>query len=106
LGPARSESGIRRSIDPRYSTEAISRPVRKKISAPAPEKPVVPSTTEQLRTALDAKQAAAPQHPAPGRTSAGGMWATESKRPSVRMDPREVGRVAKATKVAQAKRDK
>ena len=34
------------------------------------------------------------------------MTAKGSKQPSVRVDPREVGRVSKATKAAQAKRDR
>lgn len=64
-----------------------------------------PTATQVLRKALDAKSAANPRHPGPGRTASKGMQAKESKQASVRMDPREVGRVSKATKVAQAKRD-
>ncbi len=64
-----------------------------------------PTATQVLRAALDAKSAAEPRHPGPGRTASSGMKSRESKQPSVRMDPREVGRVSKATKVAQAKRD-
>ncbi len=65
-----------------------------------------PSATQVLRQALEAKQAATPAHPSPGPTAAPGMTAKRSKRPTVSMDPREVGRVSKATKVAQAKRDR
>jgi hypothetical protein len=65
-----------------------------------------PTTAQVLRGALDAKKAAAPQHPGAGRTTSGGMTAKASTQPSVRMDPREVGRVSKTTKVAQAKRDR
>ncbi len=64
-----------------------------------------PTATQVLRKALDAKQAAVPHHPGSGVTRSKGMQAKASKQRSVRMDPREVGRVSKATKVAQAKRD-
>ena len=46
------------------------------------------------------------KHPGPGRTASDGMKAKVSKQRTVRMDPREIGRVSKATKVAQAKRDR
>ena len=59
-----------------------------------------------LKNALEAKQAATPKHPSPGRTAASGMAAKRSTRPTASVDPREVGRVSKATKVAQAKRDR
>jgi hypothetical protein len=65
-----------------------------------------PTMAQVLRKALDAKQAAVPQHPSPGRTASKGMQAKDSKQRSVRMDPREVGRASQATKVAQAKRDR
>ena len=65
-----------------------------------------PTANQVLRKALEAKTAAEPHHPAPGRTASKGMTAKGSKQPSVRVDPREVGRVSKATKAAQAKRDR
>ena len=65
-----------------------------------------PTPTQVLRKALEAKQAAEPQHPSAGPTASKGMRATVSKQRSVRVDPREVGRVTKANKVAQAKRDR
>ena len=65
-----------------------------------------PTAAQVLRKALDAKQAAVPQHPSSGRTASKGMRAKISEQRSVRMDPREVGRVSKANKVAQAKRDR
>ncbi len=65
-----------------------------------------PSATQVLRAALEVKNATAPQHPGPGRHAAKGMAAKDSKQPTVRMDPREIGRVSQATKVAQAKRDR
>jgi hypothetical protein len=65
------------------------------------------SQAEIGRILLQKKRAAdVPQHPGAGRTASKGMTAKTSKQPSVRMDPREVGRVSKATKVAQAKRDR
>ena len=65
-----------------------------------------PTPAQVLRKALEAKQAAVPQHPSAGPTASKGMRATVSKQRSVRVDPREVGRVSKANKVAQAKRDR
>ncbi len=65
-----------------------------------------PTATQVLRRALEAKQAAVPQHPGAGRTASKGMELKASKQRSVRIDPREVGRVSQATKVAQAKRDR
>ena len=65
-----------------------------------------PTASQVLRKALDAKQAAVPQHPSSGHTASKGMRAKVSKQRSVHIDPREVGRVSKATKVAQAKRDR
>ena len=65
-----------------------------------------PTPTQVLRKALEAKQAAVPQHPSAGPTASKGMRATVSKQRSVRLDPREIGRVSKANKVAQAKRDR
>jgi glutamate/tyrosine decarboxylase-like PLP-dependent enzyme len=64
------------------------------------------AATEVLRHALEAKAASAPKHPDPGRTATKGMVPKASKQRTVRMDPREIGRVSQATKVAQAKRDR
>ena len=64
-------------------------------------------TQPQSRKALEMKQAAATRHhPAAGRTAATGMQAKANGKPKVRVDPREVGRVSKAGKVAQARRDR
>ena len=65
-----------------------------------------PTTAQVLRQALDVKQAAVAQHPGSGQTASKGMPSKASHQPTVRMDPREVGRVSKASKVAQAKRDR
>lgn len=96
--PARDNTGTEAKVE--VLVEAL-----KRVTA-ALRKLNRPTTTETLRKALDAKEAATPQHPAPGRTASTGMQPKGSKQPSVRMDPREVGRVSKATKVAQAKRDR
>ena len=105
VAPARDNTGTEGKKEVLAAALKRVNDALKKISEPAVEKPAAPSATEVLRKALDAKQAAAPQHPGPGRTSATGMQPHESTRPLVRMDPREVGRVSKATKMAQAKRD-
>jgi hypothetical protein len=47
-----------------------------------------------------------PQHPVPGKTLSEGMRAKPSRRPTVKLDPREIGRVSRAGKVAQARRDR
>ena len=65
-----------------------------------------PTAAQVLRKALEAKQAAVPHHPGAGPTASKGMRANVSKQRSVRIDPREVGRVSKANKIAQAKRDR
>ena len=52
-----------------------------------------PTAAQVLRKALEAKQATVPQHPSAGATASKGMRAYVSKQRSVRMDPREVGRV-------------
>jgi hypothetical protein len=65
-----------------------------------------PTAAQVLRKALDVKQAAVEQHPSSGRTASRGMRAKVSKQPPVHLDSREVGRVSKANKVAQAKRDR
>ncbi len=65
-----------------------------------------PTPAQLLRQVRRAKQAAVAHHPGPGRTASKGMRPKASKKPTVRIDPREVGRASKATKVAQAKRDR
>ncbi len=65
-----------------------------------------PSMAQVLGNALIAKQASVPHHPTSSRTASKGIQSKASKQPSVQIDPREVGRVSKATKVAQVKRDR
>ncbi len=66
-----------------------------------------PTQAELIRKAVARKQAAATaQHPASGRTASKGMQPKASRGPKVKMDPREIGRVSQAVKVAQKKRDR
>ena len=66
-----------------------------------------PTQAQLARKALAAKQAApVSRHPDGGRSASAGMVAKPSGRGTASVDPREVGRVTKATKVAQSLRDK
>jgi hypothetical protein len=66
-----------------------------------------PTGPELMRKAAAMKRATpAPQHPGAGNTASKGMQSKPSRRPTVKSDPREVGRVSQAGKVAQAKRDR
>jgi len=66
-----------------------------------------PTQAEVMRKAVALKAAkAAPRHPSAGRTASRGMQPKTSPRPTVKADPREIGRVSQAVKVAQAKRDR
>jgi hypothetical protein len=65
-----------------------------------------PTQAEVLRKAAAMKRsAAAARHPSGGKTASSGMQPKTSRRPTVKADPREVGRVSQAVKVARAKRD-
>src|SRR5271166_5817994 len=59
-----------------------------------------------LKAAAMKRTATAPRHPGPGKTASSGMQPKTSRRPTVKPDPREIGRVSQAVKVAQAKRDR
>jgi hypothetical protein len=63
-----------------------------------------PTPAQLLHTVQEARKAEAAQRPGPGRTASKGMQVKASQRPTVQMDPREIGRVSQATKVGQAKR--
>jgi hypothetical protein len=65
-----------------------------------------PKPADVLRKALAKKNATPPHHPEPGRTASKGMQPKVSSRRTVKADPREIGRVSQAVKVAQAKRDR
>jgi hypothetical protein len=66
-----------------------------------------PTQAEAMRKAVAMKRAAPPtQHPGSEPTASKGIPSKPSRRPTVTSDPREVGRVSQAVKVAQAKRDR
>ena len=74
---------------------------------PASAHVAAPTQAELSLKAFEMKQAArAAAHPSAGATAASGMRLTPSNRPTVQMDPREIGRVSQATRVAEAKRDR
>jgi hypothetical protein len=65
-----------------------------------------PTQADMTRKAMAAKQAAQVEHhPDAGRTASKGLQPKVSKRPTVRMDPREIGQASQAGKKAQARRD-
>jgi hypothetical protein len=65
-----------------------------------------PTQVEIARKALEMRQSMRlARHPSSGWTAGTGMHAKPSDRPTVQMDPREIGPVSQAIKVAQAKRD-
>jgi hypothetical protein len=70
----------------------------RKLNAPTPAEPA--------RKARAARAMHPPRHPGPGGTASKGMQPTPSRGPTVKTDPREIGRVSQAVKVAQAKRDR
>jgi hypothetical protein len=76
-------------------------------AASSPAEPVVHATQAELSLkALRMRQAArAARHPSAGNTASTGMHDHPSHERTVRMDPREIGRVSQATRVAQAHRD-
>ncbi|WP_188899547.1 hypothetical protein [Caldovatus sediminis] len=65
-----------------------------------------PSQAEIARRALEMKRASRMRHhPDAGATAHGGMRATPNPGDTVRVDPREIGRVSQFVKAAQARRD-
>lgn len=76
-----------------------------RLDAPPPEVHH-PTQAEIARKALEMRQAMRlARHPSGGWTASAGMHSKPSDRPTVQVDPREIGRVSQAIKVAQAKRD-
>jgi hypothetical protein len=66
-----------------------------------------PTGPELMRKAAAMKHATpAPQHPGANSTASKGMQPKPSRRPTVKSDRREVGRVSQAGRIAQAKRDR
>jgi hypothetical protein len=69
-----------------FNAQTVAKPARKAVAA--------------------SRSAPTPQHPGPGRVASEGMQPKPSRRPTVKADPREIGRVSQAGKRAQAKRDR
>ncbi len=66
-----------------------------------------PTQADIARKAMATKQIGHPEHhPDSGRTASAGLHPVVSTQPTVRMDPREIGRVSQAGKKAQARRDR
>jgi len=61
--------------------------------------------TEALREALARRRAAKAHHPAAGDGAAEGMRVKASRKRVTRIDPRRIGSVSQAGKIAQARRD-
>jgi hypothetical protein len=97
--PARDNTGTEAKAQ--VLVEALAR------VAAALRKLDTPTQAEVLRKATAMKRAKpAPRHPSGGPTASTGMRPKASRRPTVKADPREIGRVSQAVKVAQAKRDR
>jgi hypothetical protein len=96
--PARANAGTEAKTQ--VLVDALKRVTAalRKLNAPKP--------ADVLRKALAKKNATPPHHPEPGRTASKGMQPKVSSRRTVKADPREIGRVSQAVKVAQAKRDR
>lgn len=66
-----------------------------------------PTLAESARRALEMKRAnRVRHHPSAGRTAGQGMRSLPNEGDTVRIDPREIGRVSQAVKAAQARRDR
>jgi len=100
--PARDNMGTMQKAQ--VLAQAVKRVNKELVRRDTPEP--APSQGELARKAFDMRQATrAAQHPSAGLNSGAGMRSTPSQQRTVRMDPREIGRVSQATKVAQAKHD-
>ena len=60
---------------------------------------------DSMHAALRRKRGAKVHHPSAGRTPGQGMRPIDSTRDTVRVDPREIGRVSQFVRDAQARRD-
>ena len=66
-----------------------------------------PTLVESARRALELKRAnRVRHHPSAGRTASHGMRSLPNSGDTVRVDPREVGRVSQAVRAAQVRRDR
>jgi hypothetical protein len=85
--------------------QAVKR-LNKEIARFAEAEAAPPTLAEAIRKAFEMKRAnRAVRHPPSGYTATHGMRANPSTRPTVTLDPREIGRVSEAVKAAQARRD-
>jgi hypothetical protein len=90
---------MRGKADPKGATPARDN------AGTAAKAQVLVDALKRVTAALRRHTASAPEHPPAGPTASQGMQPKQSRRPTVKADPREVGRVSQAVKVAQAKRD-
>ncbi len=99
--PAPSEAGTSRK---KQAFSAALKRVNKQIGRL--EKLERPSQGEIARRALEMKRAdQVRHHPSAGRTAERGMRSLPNQGDTVRVDPREIGRVSQFVKSAQARRD-
>ena len=99
--PAPSEAGTSRK---RQAFSAALKRVNKQIGRL--EELERPSQGEIARRALEMKRAdQVRHHPGAGRTAERGMRSLPNQGDTVRVDPREIGRVSQFVKSAQARRD-
>jgi hypothetical protein len=83
-------------------TQALRPPAAPTKGAPGKR---APTQAELSRKALDMKNAGhADHHPDAGQTASTGMQPKVNTKPTVQVDPREIGRVSQAVKAAQARR--
>ena len=115
---ANTELVRRDDLEPETATEAASPSTGTERASPstgteraspstATERASPSTATERARAAFEMLQASrAVHHPSSEWTASTGMVSKPSARRTVSMDPREIGRVLKANKVTQAKRDR
>ena len=97
--PARANAGTEAKAE--ILVDALQR------VAEALRKLKAPTGPELMRKAAAMRRAMPPpRYPGAGGTPSKGMKSKPNQRPTVRPDPREIGRVSQAVKVAQAKRDR
>ena len=101
--PAPNEAGT--SVKKQIFASALKR-VNREIKR-AGETEARPTLAESARRALETKRAnRVRHHPSAGPTASHGMRSLPNQGDTVRVDPREVGRVSQAVKAAQARRDR
>jgi hypothetical protein len=101
--PPRGARPAADSLGTEAKAEVLVEALKRVTAALRPPKP--PSQAELSRKALALKRAGEPaHHPDAGQTASEGMQPKVNRKPTVRVDPREVGRVSQAVKTAQARR--